>query len=109
MIKNILIILVVTWGMLFGLSQVAKANDYNTAVVGHIIQSKLQGYKISKNKLNSIVSQLIKRLSLAITLALLPMLAIFGFLTLGFYPTLSVLVVFEQCSSSGLINNSEDL
>ena len=48
-----------------------------------------------------VVSQLIKRLSLAITLALLPMLAIFGFLTLGFYPTLSVLVVFGIIRRAG--------
>ena len=48
-----------------------------------------------------IVSRLIKRLSLAITLALLPMLAIFGFLTLGFYPTLSVLVVFGIIRRAG--------
>ena len=48
-----------------------------------------------------VVSQLIKRLSLAITLALLPMLVIFGFLTLGFYPTPSVLVVFGIIRRAG--------
>ncbi len=48
-----------------------------------------------------VFSQLIKRLSLALTLALLPMIAIFGFLILGFYPTLSVLVVFGVIRRAG--------
>ena len=64
MIKNILILLVVTWGMLFGLSQVAKANDYNTAVVGHIIQSKLQGNSVDTSVLEAEIQKIAHSFSL---------------------------------------------
>ena len=64
MIKNTLIILVATCGMLFGLSQVAKANDYNTAVVGHIIQSKLQGNSVDTSVLEAEIHKLAHTFSL---------------------------------------------
>ena len=49
-IMTILIVNGLIWGLL---SNIAKADDYNTAVIGHVIQSKVNGTNVDVNALIS--------------------------------------------------------
>ncbi|MEW8691213.1 MAG: MFS transporter [Candidatus Thiodiazotropha endolucinida] len=48
-----------------------------------------------------VTSRLVKRVGLGITLALIPLLLVFGFLLLGFYPTLPVLITVQVMRRAG--------
>ena len=49
-VMTILIVNGLIWGLL---SNIAKADDYNTAVIGHVIQSKVNGENVDVNALMS--------------------------------------------------------
>jgi len=49
-VMTILIVNGLIWGLL---SNIAKADDYNTAVIGHVIQSKVNGENVDVNSLMS--------------------------------------------------------
>ena len=49
-VMTILIVNGLIWGLL---SNIAKADDYNTAVIGHVIQSKVNGTNVDVNALMS--------------------------------------------------------
>ena len=45
--KTFLIIICVwAWGLFFWFSSAANANDYNKAVIGHVIQTEIQGNSV---------------------------------------------------------------
>ena len=48
-----------------------------------------------------VVSRVIGRFGLTVTLVLMPIVAVIGFLTLGFFPTLAVLIVFGSIRRAG--------
>ena len=48
-----------------------------------------------------VVSRIIGRFGLTVTLLLMPIIAVVGFLTMGFFPTLAVLVVFGSIRRAG--------
>ena len=48
-----------------------------------------------------VVSRIIGRFGLTVTLVLMPVVAVIGFLTLGFFPTLAVLIVFGSIRRAG--------
>ncbi|MEK9896725.1 MAG: hypothetical protein VW518_09935, partial [Burkholderiaceae bacterium] len=45
------IILATLWFSLTGLFNMAMANDYNKAVIGHVVQSKINGTNVDHGKL----------------------------------------------------------
>ena len=49
-VMTILIVNGLIWGLL---SNIAKADDYNKAVIGHVIQSKVNGENVDVNALMS--------------------------------------------------------
>ena len=49
MLKTILIVICVwVWGLFFWFSS-AMANDYNKAVIGHVIQTEIQGNSVDSS------------------------------------------------------------
>ena len=47
LVKTFLIIVCVwAWGLFFWFSSAANANDYNKAVIGHVIQTEIQGNSV---------------------------------------------------------------
>jgi len=49
--KFLITVIVLNTILWFGLSSLAKANDYNTAVIGHVITQKVTGQGIDTSKL----------------------------------------------------------
>ena len=48
--KTFLIIICVwAWGLFFWFSSAANANDYNKAVIGHVIQTEIQGNSVDSS------------------------------------------------------------
>tara|TARA_B100001964_G_C14093411_1_gene535867 strand:+ start:607 stop:936 length:330 start_codon:yes stop_codon:yes gene_type:complete len=56
--KFLATILIVNGLIWFGLSSIAKANDYNTAVIGHIITQKIQGNSVDTSVLEAELEKL---------------------------------------------------
>ena len=65
--KFLATILIVNGLILFGLSSIAKANDYNTAVIGHIITQKIQGNNVDTSVLEAELHKLTYKFALEMT------------------------------------------
>ena len=67
MMKKLILILLLVW---FGLNAFAKsvnANDYNTAVVAHIIKEKISGNNVDTSVLEAEMHKLVYQFSLEMT------------------------------------------
>ena len=63
--KKVLATILLVHGLiLFGLSSIAKANDYNTAVIGHIITQKIQGNNVDTSVLEAELHKLTNKFAL---------------------------------------------
>ena len=65
--KFLATILIVNGLIWFGLSSIAKANDYNTAVIGHIITQKIQGNNVDTSVLEAEIHKLTYKFALEMT------------------------------------------
>jgi hypothetical protein len=62
--KFLATILIVNGLIWFGLSNIAKADDYNTAVIGHIIKEKISGNGVDTSVLEAELERLAYQFSL---------------------------------------------
>tara|TARA_B100001057_G_scaffold258611_1_gene258698 strand:- start:879 stop:1205 length:327 start_codon:yes stop_codon:yes gene_type:complete len=65
--KKLIIMLAILW---FGLNAFAKsvqANDYNTAVIGHVITQKIQGNNVDTSVLEAEMQKLVYNFTLEMT------------------------------------------
>ena len=51
--KKLILILAVLWLGLSAFAKSVQANDYNTAVIGHVITQKIQGYNVDTSVLEA--------------------------------------------------------
>ncbi len=65
--KFLATILIVNGLIWFGLSSIPKANDYNTAVIGHIITQKVQGNSVDTSVLEAELEKLAYNFALEMT------------------------------------------
>ena len=65
--KFLATILIVNGLIWFGLTSIAKANDYNTAVIGHIITQKIQGNNVDTSVLEAELEKLAYNFALEMT------------------------------------------
>jgi|TARA_B100001059_G_C17564620_1_gene441887 hypothetical protein len=67
--KFVMFVIVMQALLWFGLSSIAKANtnDYNTAVIGHIISQKMQGVNVDTSVLEFEMQKLIYNYTLEMT------------------------------------------
>jgi ERCC4-type nuclease len=65
--KFLATILIVNGLIWFGLTSIAKANDYNTAVIGHIITQKIQGNNVDTSVLEAEIHKLTYKFALEMT------------------------------------------
>ena len=64
MLKTILIVICVwVWGLFFWFSS-AMANDYNKAVIGHVIQTEIQGNSVDTSVLEAEIQKIAHTFSL---------------------------------------------
>ena len=56
--KKLIFLLAVVWFGLSAISNSVKANDYNTAVIGHIIQTKVNGGNVDTSVLEAELQKL---------------------------------------------------
>ena len=64
MLKTILIVICVwVWGLFFWFSS-AMANDYNKAVIGHVIQTEIKGNSIDTSVLEAEIQKIAHNFSL---------------------------------------------
>ena len=65
--KKLIVMLAILW---FGLNAFAKsvqANDYNTAVIGHVITQKIQGNNVDTSVLEAEMQKLVYNFTLEMT------------------------------------------
>ena len=63
--KTFLIIICVwAWGLFFWFSSAANANDYNKAVIGHVIQTEIQGNSVDTSVLEAEIQKIAHTFSL---------------------------------------------
>ena len=65
--KMFMFIVVLNTMLWFGLSNIAKADDYNTAVIGHVIKEKISGNGVDMSVLESEMQKLAYQFALEMT------------------------------------------
>jgi hypothetical protein len=65
--KFLATILIVNGLIWFGITSIAKADDYNTAVIGHIITQKIQGNNVDTSVLEAEIHKLTYKFALEMT------------------------------------------
>ena len=65
--KFLATILIVNGLIWFGLSNIAKANDYNTAIIGHIIKENISGNGVDTSVLEAELERLTYNFALEMT------------------------------------------
>ena len=65
--KFLATILIVNGLIWFGVTSIAKADDYNTAVIGHIITQKIQGNNVDTSVLEAEIHKLTYKFALEMT------------------------------------------
>jgi len=65
--KMFMFIVVLNTMLWFGLSNIAKADDYNTAVIGHVIKENISGNGVDMSVLESEIQKLAYQFALEMT------------------------------------------
>ena len=65
--KIVMFIVVLNTVLWFGLSSIAKANDYNTAVIGHVVKETISGNGVDMSVLESEMQKLAYQFALQMT------------------------------------------
>ena len=65
--KMFMFIVVLNTMLSFGLSNIAKADDYNTAVIGHVIKENISGNGVDMSVLESEMQKLAYQFALQMT------------------------------------------
>jgi hypothetical protein len=65
--KMFMFIVVLNTMLWFGLSNIAKADDYNTAVIGHVIKENISGNGVDMSVLESEMQKLAYQFALEMT------------------------------------------
>ena len=65
--KMFMFIVVLNTMLWFGLSNIAKADDYNTAVIGHVIKENISGNGVDMSVLESEMQKLAYQFALQMT------------------------------------------
>ena len=65
--KKLILILAILWLGLNAFAKSVQANDYNTAVIGHVITQKIQGNNVDTSVLEAEMQKLVYNFTLEMT------------------------------------------